>query len=140
VVHAYLDKRYLLELAARGVPVVPTTLVEHGATTELPSTRCVIKPAIGAGSLGCKVFADGRHGATHLAELTRAGAALVQPYIKSGDTSGERALIWSDGAFTHAIRKTPRFLDDRERVEGPVSIADDERAVATAALAPYRDR
>lgn len=140
VVHENLDKRYLLELAARSVPVVPTTLVERGAMTDLPSTSCVIKPAIGAGSLHCKVFADGRDGAAHLAELTSVGAALVQPYIESVDTYGERSLIWIDGDFTHAIRKTPRFVGDRERVEGPFPIADDERAVASAALAPYAER
>jgi O-ureido-D-serine cyclo-ligase len=49
-------------------------------------------------------------------------------------------VIWIDGALTHAIRKTPRFAGDSERIEGPFPIADDERAVATAALAPYVGR
>lgn len=140
VVHANVRKRYLLEIHARGVPVVPTTLVERGASCELPSTRIVIKPEVGAGSLNAKVFADGRDGADHLRAVTAHGAALVQPYIDSVDDYGERSLIWIDGDFTHAIRKTPRFSGDRERTEGPFPIADDERAVATAALATYADR
>lgn len=140
VVRDNLRKRYLLALRARGVPIVPTTLVERGATTPLPSTPVVIKPEIGAGSLGCKVFADGRDGADHLRALTAEGAALVQPYVASVDAYGERSLVWIDGDFTHAIRKTPRFVGDSERVEGPFPIADDERAVAAAALAPYTDR
>jgi glutathione synthase/RimK-type ligase-like ATP-grasp enzyme len=140
VIRANVHKRYLLELAARGVPVVPTTLVERGATTELPTTRIVIKPEIGAGSLNTQVFADGRAGADHLRMITATGAALVQPYIDSVDDYGERSLIWIDGSFTHAIRKTPRFIGDAEKVEGPFPIADDERAVATAALARYADR
>lgn len=140
VIRANVHKRYLLELHARGVPIVPTTVVERGATTELPATKIVIKPEVGGGSVGTKVFADGRDGLAHLHELTSRGAALVQPYIDSVEDYGERSLIWIDGALTHAIRKTPRFAGDSERIEGPFPIADDERAVALAALAPYSER
>jgi glutathione synthase/RimK-type ligase-like ATP-grasp enzyme len=140
VVRDNVYKRYLLALHARGVPVVPTTLVERGGTTELPATKIVIKPEVGGGSLHTQVFDDGRAGLDHLHMITAYGAALVQPYMTSVDDYGERSLIWIDGELTHAIRKTPRFAGDAERIEGPFPIADDERAVATAALAPYRDR
>ena len=36
VVHANVRKRYLLQLAARGVPVIATTLVEKGRVIPLP--------------------------------------------------------------------------------------------------------
>jgi glutathione synthase/RimK-type ligase-like ATP-grasp enzyme len=138
-----LHKRYLLELAARGVPVVPTTLVERGATADLAAIaapRIVIKPEVGADSLDAAVFApDDPAAARHLASITARGAALVQPYVRSVDDYGERAMVWIDGALSHAIRKSPRFTGDDERVTGPVAIADDERAVAIAALAPYGD-
>jgi len=143
VVHANVRKRYLLELAARGVPVIPTTLVERGSprSTPLPDGRLVIKPEVGAGSLGARVFEPGDpEAATHLAALTRTGAALVQPYVPSVDDYGERSLVWIDGALSHAIRKSPRFSGDSERITGPFPIADDERAVAEAALAPYASR
>jgi hypothetical protein len=140
VVHDNVHKRYLLALHARGVPVIPTTLVERGATTELPATKIVIKPEVGGGSLNTKVFDDGRDGIDHLHMITATGAALVQPYMSSVDDYGERSLIWIDGALTHAIRKNPRFVGDAESVSGPFPIADDERAVATAALAPYAGR
>ncbi|HEY5944394.1 MAG TPA: hypothetical protein VIV40_02840 [Kofleriaceae bacterium] len=135
-----LHKRYLLDLHARGVPIIPTTLVERGATCELPATKLVIKPEVGGGSLHTKVFDDGRDGLEHLKFVTSLGAALVQPYMSSVDDYGERSVIWIDGELTHAIRKAPRFVGDSERIEGPFPIADDERAVATAALAPYVDR
>ena len=32
---------------------------------------------------------------------------LVQPYLPSVEDHGERALVWIDGEFTHAVRKTP---------------------------------
>ncbi|HEX3475873.1 MAG TPA: hypothetical protein VHT91_12695, partial [Kofleriaceae bacterium] len=53
---------------------------------------------------------------------------------------GERALVWIDGELSHAVRKRPRFTGDDEQVDGPVEIADDERAVAEAALAPVAGR
>jgi glutathione synthase/RimK-type ligase-like ATP-grasp enzyme len=141
-----LRKRYLLALAARGVPVVPTVLVERGETVDLVAVAggaatIVIKPEIGAGSIGTQKFAPGDPAArAHLAELTQSGAALVQPYVASVDAYGERSLVWLDGELSHAIRKTPRFIGDAERIEGPFPIADDERALAHAALAPIADR
>lgn len=138
VVRTNVRKRYLLELAARGVPVIATTLVEKDATIALPHDRLVIKPEVGAGSLGARVFAPADPAAAaHLAHLTRTGAALVQPYVASVEDYGERSLVWIDGELSHAIRKTPRFSGDSERITGPFDIADDERAVAEAALAPY---
>jgi glutathione synthase/RimK-type ligase-like ATP-grasp enzyme len=148
VVHSNVHKRYLLELAARGVGVVPTTLIERGNTCDLAelakrygTAKLVIKPEVGAGSLGTRVFTIGGPMTNptprgHLAALTSRGAALVQPYINSVDGYGERSLVWIDGSLSHAIRKKPRFVGDIERIEGPMPIADDERELAEAALAP----
>jgi O-ureido-D-serine cyclo-ligase len=146
-----VHKRYLIELAARGVPVVPTTLVERGPLDEAAAARlvaaaaggaarAVVKPAVGAASLDAARFATGDPAAAaHLARLAARGAALVQPYLESVERYGERSLVWIDGELSHAIRKAPRFSGDAERVDGPFPIADDERAVARAALAPYPD-
>lgn len=138
IIRGNVRKRYLLELAARGVPVVPTQLVEAGAAAPtIDHERFVIKPEVGAGSLDAKVFTRGDAGiAEHVAHITRRCPALVQPYVASVDGYGERSLVWIDGALTHAIRKTPRFAGDSERIDGPFPITDDERAVAEAALAP----
>ena len=165
VVLANLEKRYLLELDARGVPVTPTLLVERGqdpehalaviggaparggiaASSDLDLLRAassiVIKPEVGAASLDARRFAPGDPAArAHLARLTARGAALVQPYLSSVETHGERSMVWIDGALSHAIRKSPRFTDAHEHVVGAVPIAPDERAVAEAALAPFAGR
>jgi len=141
VVRGNVHKRYLVALAARGVGVVPTTVVERGQTTALPAEKLVIKPEVGAGSLGTRVFEPGDPAASlHLAALTAHGAALVQPYMTSVEGYGERSLVWIDGELSHAIRKTPRFSGDDEKVDGPYPIADDERALAEAALAPIAER
>jgi hypothetical protein len=144
IVRGNVHKRYLAELAARGVAVVPTTVVERGRSLALSHpalpARIVIKPEVGAGSLGTRVFAlpsELEDAEAHLASLTRDGAALVQPYVDSVDDYGERSLVWIDGELSHAIRKSPRFAGDAEKIDGPFAIADDERALAEAALAPY---
>jgi glutathione synthase/RimK-type ligase-like ATP-grasp enzyme len=143
VVRDNVRKRYLLALAKRGVPVVPTQIVARGAAAaaSLPDGRIVIKPEIGAGSLNTRAFApDQRDGArAHLAMITAHGDALVQPYVASVDGYGERSLIWIDGELTHAMRKTPRCGGYRAPTEGPCDTPHDERAVADAALAPYRE-
>jgi O-ureido-D-serine cyclo-ligase len=157
VLRGNLYKRYLLELAARGVAVVPTAVVERGQRCDLAGAArafaahrpgsagaapaLVIKPEVGGGSIGTRWFAaDDPAAQDHLAQLTAHAAALVQPYIVSVDDYGERALVWIDGELSHAVRKAPRFLGDAESVTGPFAIADDERAIAEAVLAPIADR
>ena len=51
VVEWNTDKRYLAELAAAGLPVVPTTWLAPGEAWAPPeSGEYVIKPSVGAGS------------------------------------------------------------------------------------------
>jgi len=142
VIRTNVRKRYLRELSARGVATVPTQFAAAGDAITIDAPRIVIKPEVGAGSLGTKLFDRGDPAAAaHLAELTRTGGlALVQPFVASVNDYGERSLIWIDGQLTHAIRKNPRFAGDSERVEGPMPIAPRERSLAEAALAPYVDR
>ena len=119
------DKHYLRELAAAGLPVVPTSFVEAGADGEQPADapaaltaflaqhecpELVVKPAVGAGSRDTR-----RHARTaeaeilaHLLPLLAAGRSMMmQPYLAGVDRDGETALIFIDGRFSHAIRKGP---------------------------------
>ncbi len=145
VVRGNLHKGYLLELHARGVPIVPTALVRRADDETLRGvldrngwTEIVVKPAVGAASYGTLRFgADELPAAhAHMEHLRRTcGDVLVQPYVRSVEGHGERALVWIDGEFTHAVRKSPRFGDDVESVSPALPIEDDERALATRALA-----
>ena len=104
VVRWNTDKRYLAELDAAGLPVVPTTVVQPGDV--LPAPPLVVKPAVGAGSIGAARHADHESAAAHVARLQAAGhVVLAQPYIEAVDEAGETALIYLGGAFSHAIRK-----------------------------------
>jgi glutathione synthase/RimK-type ligase-like ATP-grasp enzyme len=147
IVRGNVHKAYLLDLAKRGVPVTPTMHATSPtsargliAAVEEYGPRIVIKPEVGAGSLGTRVFdipRDADDAVAHLSTLLASGTALVQPYIESVEDYGERSLVWIDGELSHAIRKSPRFSGEDESVSGPFPIADDERAVAEAALEPY---
>lgn len=110
------DKRYLAELAAAGLPTVPTTWLAPGTAWRPPSGgEYVVKPAIGAGSVdtGRYDLADAQQRGLALAHVRRLGAAgrtaMVQPYLSAVDTAGETALIFLAGpeglTYSHAIRK-----------------------------------
>lgn len=144
-----VHKRYLVELPQRGVATVPTRLVERGqslslaeAADDFAADQLVVKPAIGAGSLDTERFlrGDDVRFAAHVDRLASRGEVLVQPFIESVQDYGERSLVWIDGELSHAIRKTPRFSGDAERIDGPLPIASDEATLARAALAPLLDR
>jgi len=109
-----LDKRYLLALAAAGLPVVPTLHVERGERfdlaarlTELGWRRAVVKPAVSADSWETLVIGPGEldAGQRHLDRLLAERAMLVQPFLESVETTGERCLVFLDGAYSHAVRK-----------------------------------
>ncbi|HEV7496319.1 hypothetical protein [Baekduia sp.] len=104
------DKRYLHELAAAGLPVVPTTLVAPGELFTAPAGEYVVKPTVSAGSRDTARFTadEGERAAALVAAIHAGGrTAMVQPYVASVDARGETALLFFDGAFSHAIHKGP---------------------------------
>jgi hypothetical protein len=103
-------KGYLLDLAADGVPVVPTVLVATGLDAPgIPEwPELVVKPAIGVGGDGAfRVRAGSDELARALAELGRLGDVLVQPFLPSVVEIGETSLVMLGEDVTHAVRKAP---------------------------------
>lgn len=136
-----LHKRYLAELAAAGIAVVPTELVLHGAEPDWAALFArfgdlVVKPAVSAGS-----FATIRVRAGDIATARAHRAAhlerdlLVQPLLASVVAHGETNLVHLGGRFSHAIHKGARWDGDSEQSRGLVDAAPDELALARAVLA-----
>ncbi|HEY9785936.1 MAG TPA: hypothetical protein V6D17_11075 [Candidatus Obscuribacterales bacterium] len=136
------NKKYLQDLEACGVPIVPTHWlsaveakaeardeVTQAAGRTCPATkdgasnfnlgaillqhqwsRAVIKPCIGLATFGVEMIAltdEGiKSGLKHIEKLSTAGDIMIQPYIASVQTHGERALVYFKGEFSHAVRKT----------------------------------
>lgn len=108
VVRWNTDKTYLIDLAGAGIRTVPTELVHPGELPSWPDKHFVLKPAIGVGSIGAGRFAPGalEPAAGHLRKLHAAGhTVLLQPYQSNVDTTGETALVFFGGEYSHAFTK-----------------------------------
>lgn len=129
VVEWNTDKRYLAELGAAGLPIVPTVFVEPG---DDPSgwrpaqgyDDFVVKPAVSCGSRDTMRYSASAPLAAamdHVLRLVQAGrTVMIQPYLEAVDTIGETAVLFIDGQFSHAIRKGPLLVRgiEGDRVEG----------------------
>ncbi|MEU3900053.1 hypothetical protein [Streptomyces sp. NPDC045251] len=153
VVRWNTDKRYLGELADAGVPTVSTSYAAPGETPDLPDGHeYVVKPTSGAGARFAARYTPGEH-ATALRQVERMHAegftAMVQPYVRSIDTAGERALQFFGGRLLHASRKgavlAPGTPYDERKVAHPglepwtpvpAELAVAERALAAVPDAP----
>jgi glutathione synthase/RimK-type ligase-like ATP-grasp enzyme len=146
-------KKYLLELSAAGLPVVPTTVLPVGASVEVQlaalsaaGERVVVKPAVGAGARGAmRARSEDPQLVEHLAGLSGQRDVLVQPYVESIATYGETSLLFFNGELSHAVRKLPGEGDYRihEHLGGstqPHEPSDREIEVASRALAQVAER
>lgn len=140
------DKRYLVALAERGAPVVPTVHLEPGSRADLAAlvaargwSEVIVKPSVSADSwetihVGPERIAEGQ---AHLDRLLPERAMLVQPFLPSVESHGERCLVYLDGELAHAVRKNPLTQGGRWAglPEGvPVTPTAEERAAAEAVL------
>jgi glutathione synthase/RimK-type ligase-like ATP-grasp enzyme len=140
-------KRYLTELIDRGVPTVPTALVEKGSafadiSALFPdSPELVVKPAVAIGAFGAMRASAGDAGlAAHLAHLALSGDVLVQPFVSSVIDHGETSLVFAGPELSHTVRKVPRTGEYRVQDHHGGSVhrsqaTADEITVARAALA-----
>ena len=141
VLHWNSDKTYLADLAADGIPVVPTTWVPPGAPWCPPSDDYVIKPSVASGGIGAARYVTQALDVAerHVHALHDDGfTVMVQPYQPAVDTVGETALIYLDGAFSHAAGKSALLRADvgvterlwEQQVITAVEPTDRQRAVA----------
>jgi glutathione synthase/RimK-type ligase-like ATP-grasp enzyme len=121
-----MHKRYLVELARRGVPTVPTRIVYPGERLDLSTlgaelgwNEVVVKPAVG----GTARLAEhsGRVGLAslqrHLDRILEREDALIQPFVEGIATSGEISVVAIAGEPWLAIRKLPAPGDWRTQTD-----------------------
>lgn len=133
------DKHYLADLEAHGLSVIPSRFSAVGESPNFDFGELVdfvVKPCVGAGSLNVVRYRGGDVEAAtrHVETLHGEGRdVLLQPYIHSVDTIGERGLIFVDGAFSHAMTKGAMlnvaqsdrdFLYRREQMSSALAEAD----------------
>lgn len=103
-------KRYLEDLAAARIPVVPTQFIEPGDAFEPPTIPFVVKPAISCGAKDTGRYGPEQIGAArqHVSQLLSAGrTVMIQPYLSSIETTGEISLTYIGGVYSHAICRDP---------------------------------
>jgi glutathione synthase/RimK-type ligase-like ATP-grasp enzyme len=151
-----VDKRYLLDLDAAGIAIVPTIWVsapEGEAAPDLDALiaaqgwneGAVVKPAISATAHQTWLVAPQRaseHQARFEALLASSqSGVMVQPFLPE-IREGEWSLIFLGGEFSHAVVKRPVDGDFRvqhdfggtvERRQPEPSLVEDARAVLHAA-------
>jgi hypothetical protein len=108
-----LDKVYLLDLAAAGVPVIPTAVCTSAGEVDLALAdvhgEVVVKPTVSAGSRLTGRFTPRDPAAVALAAdiLATGIPVLVQPAVASVATDGEVGTLVFGGEISHAVRKGP---------------------------------
>jgi glutathione synthase/RimK-type ligase-like ATP-grasp enzyme len=145
------DKRYLRDLEAAGVPLVPTVCIGRHEAADVAAlarargwSEIVIKPTISGGAFRTHRFLvdDAAAYAREIEEILEDRGLLVQPFLPEVVRDGELSLLFFDGVFSHAVRKRPKAGDYRvqfqfggthEDVEVDPELVGQARACALAA-------
>jgi len=132
-------KTYLVELAGKGAPVVPThthdRLTDEAVQAAFDAfgvDEVVVKPQMSGGSH--ETIRVKRHGSL---EGGPSGPALIQPFLPAVGEEGELSLFYFDGHFSHAVTKVAVEGDFRVQPQfgGQVSeIAPEPEALRAAEM------
>ncbi|MEM8567950.1 MAG: hypothetical protein AAGF85_15920 [Bacteroidota bacterium] len=107
-----MDKRYLLELKNKKIPIVPTEVLQRNTPVEIDRKMSlnhwesvVVKPTISATAFQTHLIRN----KAHLQELQLQSdlTYLIQPYIPQIQ-KGEYSLIFFNGKFSHSVLKKPK--------------------------------
>lgn len=152
-----LNKRYLADLAQRGVPIVPTQFVEtlkafRTASAATTSKEFVVKPSISAGSRLTGRFSANDRAAEELARTILANdlTVMVQPFAERIDAEGEIGTVLFDGVISHSFRKAAlldrngglvggTYREEITPVAAPADVLDVVQSAATATRSIARE-
>jgi glutathione synthase/RimK-type ligase-like ATP-grasp enzyme len=143
-IHWNMDKHYLADLAARGLPIVPSRFVERGTTLRLRELleavgwdEAVIKPCVSGAAR--HTYRVNRASATEIEAVVQpllaAEGFLVQPFMPAIQTSGEDTLMVFGGRYSHAIRKIAKPGDFRVQDDHGGTVHAHEPTLAQIELA-----
>lgn len=143
------DKRYLQDLAAAGVALVPTIVVPRGDSPDVVALArargwddIVVKPTISGGAFCTHRFrlADADRYRDEIAKILADRGLLIQPFLPEIQSEGELSLLFFDGELSHAVRKRPKAGDYRVQFQfggtnETVEVRDEWIAGARACIA-----
>ncbi|MFC5623371.1 ATP-grasp domain-containing protein [Algoriphagus winogradskyi] len=116
------SKRYLLEIASKGFPVIAGMILEKGLplvkekiASKIKTETWVVKPLVSGGAKNTLKI-SGNDWDQHIEKIqawVNEEAFLVQPFVPEIERVGEYSLIFFNGKFSHAVLKTPASKDFR---------------------------
>ena len=132
-------KTYLLELEAKGIPIVPSRFGRADAAAvsaafeAFATEELVVKPQVSGGSYRTVRLRRGE-------PVEQLEDAIIQPFIPAVSDEGELSFLFIGGVFSHAVRKVakpgdfriqPQFGGIFTRFESePAQLALAERVIA----------
>lgn len=135
-------KRYLRDLDAAGIPVVPTEWLDAGTTADAAAIArargwrdLVVKPCVSAGARNT-VRGEPWAVQPHIDALLPERDLMVQPYLAETEAHGERSLVHFGGSLSHVMRKEPALAvaDYASWNVTPVDPAPEEVELARAVV------
>ncbi|RZA20853.1 MAG: transporter [Lysobacteraceae bacterium] len=133
------DKRYLSELAARGIAIPSTTFTDDLSQAlverlfaETGADELIAKPAVSGGAWKTQRLRRG-----DVVDAAPGTTMLVQPYLRTIESAGETSLLYFGGQLSHAVNKRPLAGEFRiqEEFGGLYSLLSPPPAAALALAA-----
>ena len=143
------QKSYLADLEAAGVAIAPTVWMDAGSQHDVGAimddrgwSHGFLKPQIGACARETLRFTreETLAAVEHLAATLPTEPMMLQPYLRSVETSGEISIFYFGGERCHAVQKIPvpgdyRVQDDFGATDFPIDAPEAVIAVADRAVA-----
>ncbi len=117
-----IDKKYLLELENKGVPIIPTRILEKGKPFDLeeilsglPADEIIIKPTVGASAHHVKKYPRDSIVSMYryIENIHASHDAMIQTFLPQISADGEFSFIFFNNAYSHAVKKMPKKDDFR---------------------------
>lgn len=121
-----MNKRYLLDLDKKGIPIIPILLVTKQNVMNIKNLlgekkweEIIIKPTIGASSyMIAKIRKDECNpNSPVINSILKQSDIIIQPFMEEIKKSGEFSFIFFNRKFSHAIHKTPKMNEFRTQPE-----------------------
>ena len=138
------DKRYLLDLSAKGVAIPPTRLVEKGQQWDLKDsfkewncTAIIVKPCIGGGARHTYRIeqSEAQPMQAEMDALFLQEHFLIQPFFERILSDGEVSVLLFGGKISHAVRKSAKQGDFRVQDDFGGTVAPHQATEAECQLA-----
>ncbi|MDZ4834284.1 MAG: hypothetical protein SGJ27_10955 [Candidatus Melainabacteria bacterium] len=137
-------KIYLRDLSEAGIAIVPTDWIMRDEKVDVKKRlieilkenngKVVLKPSVGLATSGVLVVDRDNFdaGVDHAKKLLKEYDLMVQPFMSSVETKGEKALVFINGRFCHAAQKAAfqTLAVAGQAGEKPIDVTMDEVELA----------